>query len=137
MTKRKTTRTSKARTKRPRKTSIKAKTRVKTRHGAIEIQNGLGKMKTARSIARSLKQAADASENLTTAPFQAAMAALDHLIEFLDRQRSRLEAAKKELRKLYGEVLDDEPNRKRHQSDDSSKRGRARSKKSDMAVMSA
>ena len=65
------------------------------------------------------------------------MAALDHLIEFLDRQRSRLEAAKEELRKLYGEVIDDAPNRKRNRSDDSSKRGRARSKKPDMAVMSA
>ena len=137
MTKRKTSRTSKARTKRPRKTSIKPKTRVNTRHGAIDIQNGLGNMKTARAIARSLKQAADASEHITTAPFQAAMAALDHLIEFLDRQRSRLEAAKEELRKLYGEVIDDEPNRRRRQSDDSSKRGRARSKKPDMVVMSA
>lgn len=135
MTKRKTT--SKARTKRPRKTSIKGKTRVKTRHGAMDIQNGLGKMRTARAIAKSLKQAADASDNLATAPFQAAMAALDHLIEFLDRQRSRLEAAKEELRKLYGEVIDDEPNRRRYQSDDSSKRGRARSKKRDMAAMSA
>jgi hypothetical protein len=41
------------------------------------------------------------------------MAALDHLIAFLDRQKARLEAAKIELRKLYGEVVDEKPSRGR------------------------
>lgn len=90
----------------------RARTRVTTHNGSIDIENGLGGMKTARAIAKSLKQAADASENLTTAPFHAAMAALDHLIAFLDRQKERLEAAKDELRKLYGESVDDESKRR-------------------------
>jgi hypothetical protein len=75
----------------------------------MHIENGLGGMKSARAIAKSLKVAADASEHLTGAPFHAAMAALDHLIEFLDRQKERLEKAKVELRKLYGERSEDEP----------------------------
>src|SRR5262245_11735633 len=133
MTKRKTSRKSKARNNRPRKTSIKRKTRVSTHHGTMDIQNGLGNMKTALAIAQSLKKAADASENLTSAPFHAAMAALDHLIEFLDRQRSRLEAAKNELRKLYGEVLDDDPSRR--PSPGPSKRNRRRSKKSSGSLL--
>lgn len=95
-----------------RTTQARRKTRVTTHHGVLDIENGLGRMKTARAIATSLKQAADASENLTSAPFHAAMAALDHLIGFLDRQKARLEAAKDELRKLYGEVVE-EPPRKR------------------------
>ena len=91
----------------------KVRTRVKTRNGAIDIENGLGRMKTARAIAKTLKKAADASENLSAAPYLAAMAALDHLIAFLDRQKARLEAAKIELAKLYGETIVDEPNRRR------------------------
>jgi hypothetical protein len=47
----------------------KRKTRVSTPHGTMVIQNGLGTMKSARAIATSLKKAADASDNLTTAPF--------------------------------------------------------------------
>lgn len=91
--------------------TVKRKTRVATNGGVLEIENGLGRMKTARAIAKSLKKAADASDNLTTAPFHAAMAALDHLIGFLERQRVRLEAAKDELRRLYGETME-EPNRR-------------------------
>jgi hypothetical protein len=91
----------------------KVRTRVKTRSGAIYIENGLGGMKTARAIAKTLKKAADASDNLSAAPYIAAMAALDHLIAFLDRQKARLEAAKIELAKLYGENIVDEPNRRR------------------------
>jgi flagellin-like hook-associated protein FlgL len=113
-----------------RKSSSKAKrkTRVRTAHGDLEIQNGLGTMKTSRAIAKTLKQAADASENLTTAPFHAAMAALDHLIQFLDRQRARLEAAKEELRTLYGEVMD-EPNRRQSHPDQDKGDKRQRPKK--------
>lgn len=111
-------------------TKTKSKTRVRTPHGALDIQNGLGRMKTPRAIAKKLKQAADASENLTTAPFHAAMAALDHLIHFLDRQRARLEAAKEELRKLYGEAMD-EPNRRRSHPEPETAGSRQRSKKRD------
>jgi len=93
----------------PAKVKPKRRTRVTTRHGVLDIENGLGRMKTPRAIAKTLKRAADASENLTTAPFHAAMAALDHLIHFLDRQRARLEAAKVELHKLYGETIDEPP----------------------------
>ena len=124
-------RTARTKTKRVRRKSsskAKPKTRVRTPHGALDIQNGLGRMKTPRAIAKTLKQAADASENLTTAPFQAAMAALDHLIQFLDRQRARLEAAKEELRRLYGEV-NDEPNRRPSHPDEDAASNRPRTKK--------
>jgi hypothetical protein len=95
---------------RPRtKSNGKRHTRLSTRHGALDIEHGLGALRTSRAIAKSLKKAADASEMLTTAPFNAAMAAIDHLIEFLDRQKERLEGAKIELCKLYGEVLEDAP----------------------------
>jgi predicted nucleic acid-binding Zn-ribbon protein len=91
------------------KVKSKRRTRVATRHGVLDIENGLGRMKTPRAIAKTLKRAADASEDLTSAPFHAAMAALDHLIHFLDRQRARLEAARVELQKLYGESVDEPP----------------------------
>jgi hypothetical protein len=115
----------KTRKKTARKTSTKArrKTRIATPHGPVVIENGLGGMKTARAIAKALKQAADASDNLSTAPFHAAMAALDHLISFLDRQRERLEAAKDELRRLYG---DTEPNRRVRRDDTAPARPRKR-----------
>jgi len=112
------------------KSKAKPKTRVRTPHGALDIQNGLGRMKTPRAIAKTLKQAADASENLTTAPFHAAMAALDHLIQFLDRQRARLEAAKEELRKLYGETMD-EPYRRKSHPDQKADSNQPQSKKRD------
>jgi hypothetical protein len=112
--KKKTTSRTRSKKTRARITSVnkKARTRIKTRHGAMDIQNGLGGMKTARAIARSLKKAADASDGIKTAPFTAAMAALDHMIAFLDRQKERLEAARIELRKLYGEMTDDVPARR-------------------------
>jgi hypothetical protein len=99
----------------------------------MDIQNGLGGMKTARAIARSLKKAADASDGIKTAPFTAAMAALDHMIAFLDRQKERLEAARIELRKLYGEMTDDVPDRRSARSGEDEYRGptaRARGKRS-------
>lgn len=124
-----TSRTARSKTNRRKSASkAKPKTRVRTPHGALDIQNGLGRMKTPRAIAKSLKQAADASEHLTTAPFHAAMAALDHLIQFLDRQRARLEAAKEELRVLYGEAMD-EPNRRQSHTAPDTASSRPRSKK--------
>jgi hypothetical protein len=120
------------------KAKAKPKTRVRTPHGALDIQNGLGRMKTPRAIAKTLKQAADASENLTSAPFQAAMAALDHLIQFLDRQRARLEAAKEELRKLYGEVNDKPLRRESHPDQDKAdKRRRPKKREGFKVAMSA
>lgn len=97
-----------------RKRNVKSKkatrrTRLTTRRGTLDIENGLGRMKSARAIAQSLKHAADASSNLKAAPLTAAMAAIDHLIAFLDKQKARLEAAKVELRKLYNEPLDEKP----------------------------
>ena len=100
------TRQKSKRTRAAAKKKTKRKTRLSTRHGSIDIEHGLGGLKTPRAIAKTLKRAADASQGLTNAPYQAAIAALDQLIAFLDRQKERLEAAKIELRKLYGE---DEP----------------------------
>ncbi|HKW15457.1 MAG TPA: DUF3175 domain-containing protein [Candidatus Krumholzibacteria bacterium] len=125
-------------------TKKKVRTRVTTRRGTIDIENGLGRMKTARAIARSLKKAADASENLGTAPYLAAMAALDHLIAFLDRQKARLEAAKIELARLYGEAIDEEPNRRHsagavseyRRTAAKSKNGRRSRKRDDMVTSS-
>ena len=118
--------------------TAKPRTRVRTPHGALDIQNGLGRMKTPRAIAKTLKQAADASENLTSAPFHAAMAALDHLIQFLDRQRARLEAAKEELRKLYGEAMDEPYRRQSHTDQDTvGKRQRPKKREGFKVAMSA
>jgi hypothetical protein len=111
------------------KTKTKAKTKAKTRarvkvtrpaaamkskeyrpdemiktNGSMEIDPNLMHMKTARAIAKSLKHSADGSKKLTHSPFHSALSTLNHLISHVEVQKARLEAARGELRQLYGEV---------------------------------
>jgi hypothetical protein len=101
------TRTSSTRT-RPqttKKTEYRPKEVIKT-NGAMDLDPGLLQMRSAREIAKSLKRSADTSKRLKNTPFHSAMSTLNYLVEHLDVQKARLEAAKKELRHLYGEDED-------------------------------
>jgi hypothetical protein len=76
---------------------------IKT-NGSMVLEPGLLQMKTARAIAKSLKHSADTSKRLTNTPFHSALSTLNFLISHVELQKARLEAAKKELRELYGET---------------------------------
>lgn len=100
------------------------KTRVKTARGsrsktrywsaevtahsdALDLDPGVFKRGDARSIARSLKRSADQSRRRKSSPFQSAMSMLTFYINRAGKglsaaQRSRLQAAKSQLRSLYG-----------------------------------
>ena len=107
------------------KAKTKAKTRVRTKvtrptvatknkeyrpedlirtNGSMELDPNLMHMKTARAMAKSLKRSADESKRLTHSPFHSALSTLNHLITHVEVQKARLEAARTELRILYGEV---------------------------------
>jgi hypothetical protein len=73
-------------------------------NGSMELDPNLMHMKTARAMAKSLKSSADSSKRLTHSPFHSALSTLNHLITHVEVQKARLEAARGELRKLYGEV---------------------------------
>jgi hypothetical protein len=76
---------------------------IKT-NGSMVLDPNLMHMKTARAIAKSLKHSADGSKKLTHSPFHSALSTLNHLITHVEVQKARLEAARGELRRLYGEV---------------------------------
>jgi Protein of unknown function (DUF3175) len=74
---------------------------------ALDLQPGVFKRGNARSIARSLKRSAEQSRRRKASPFQSAMSMLNFYINRAGKglpaaQRSRLQAAKSELRALYG-----------------------------------
>ena len=74
---------------------------------ALDLEPGVFKRGDARSIARSLKRSADQSRRRKSSPFQSAMSMLTFYINRAGKdlphaQRSRLQAAKVELRALYG-----------------------------------
>ncbi|MGH8206182.1 MAG: DUF3175 domain-containing protein [Steroidobacteraceae bacterium] len=74
---------------------------------AMDLDPGVFKRTDPRSIARSLKRSAEKSHNLKSAPFRSAMSMLNFYINRAGRglnaaQRQRLQAAKSELRALYG-----------------------------------
>jgi hypothetical protein len=73
-------------------------------NGSMEIDPGLMHMRTARAIAKSLKQSADSSKRLTHSPFHSALSTLNFLIAHVEVQKARLESARAELRQLYNEV---------------------------------
>lgn len=132
----KTTRTSKKKVRARKPTRARRKTRVTTPHGALHLENGLGALPSARSIAKSIKRAADASTSVKAASYEAALAAVNYLIRHLDKQLARLHAARQHLRELYDEVLEDEPQRRmRHISDErvAARGPRKRGRKLDLA----
>jgi hypothetical protein len=81
--------------------------RVTERSNALDLDEGVFSKDDPRSIARSLKRSADRSRRRKSDPFRSAMSMLTFYInragEKLPKsQRKRLEAAKDELRDLYG-----------------------------------
>jgi hypothetical protein len=81
--------------------------RVSRESNALDLEAGVFTWKDPRRIAASLKRSAEASRRRKSPPFRSAMSMLVFYInragKSLDpQQRAVLEAAKIELRKLYG-----------------------------------
>ena len=80
---------------------------VTRRSNALDLEKGVFTKAGPRAIARSLKRSADRSRRRKSDSFRSAMSMLTFYInragkELPQRQRARLEAAKDELRDLYG-----------------------------------
>jgi hypothetical protein len=74
---------------------------------ALDLEAGVFTLDDPKEIARSLKRSAERSERRKSDPFRSAMSMLTFYINRAGRQlpaaqRKRLEAAKNELRVLYG-----------------------------------
>jgi hypothetical protein len=81
--------------------------RVTKRSNALDLEEGVFSRDNPRSIARSLKRSADRSRRRKADPFRSAMSMLNFYInragkKLSKNRRARLEAAKDELRVLYG-----------------------------------
>ena len=81
--------------------------RVTETSDALTLQHGVFAKPDARSIARSLKRSADASRRRKSSPYRSALSMLTFYINRAGRtlsatRRRKLEAAKGELRRLYG-----------------------------------
>ncbi len=81
--------------------------RVTQKSNALDLQKGVFTRKSARSVALSLKRSAERSRRRKSDPYRSAMSMLSFYINRAGKtlpkaQRARLEAAKSELRKLYG-----------------------------------
>jgi hypothetical protein len=83
--------------------------RQMTTNGSFELDPRLFQMRTGRAIATSLKRSADQSNHIGTTPFHSAMSTLGALVSQVELVKARLEAAKKELRQLYGEGVEKTP----------------------------
>jgi hypothetical protein len=82
---------------------------VTERSNALDLEAGVFTLEDPREIARSLKRSADRSERRKAGPFPSAMSMLSFYINRAGRnlpaaQRRRLEAAKDELRRIYGKT---------------------------------
>lgn len=81
--------------------------RVTENSNALDLERGVFSKDDPRGIARSLKRSADGSRRRKSNPFRSAVSMLNFYInragKNLSKKRlSRLEAAKNELRELYG-----------------------------------
>jgi hypothetical protein len=81
--------------------------RVTETSNALDLEKGVFSGDDPGSIARSLKRSADRSKRKKAEPFRSAMSMLNFYINRAGKKlsrsrRARLEAAKKELRALYG-----------------------------------
>ncbi|WP_312846315.1 DUF3175 domain-containing protein [Marinobacter arenosus] len=81
--------------------------RVTESSDALNLEHGVFSLKNPRDIARSLKQSAEDSTRRKSDPYRSAMSMLTFYInragkQLAPEQRERLEAAKDELRALYG-----------------------------------
>ena len=82
---------------------------VMKRSDALDLEEGVFTQRSAVEIARSLKRSADRSRRRKGTPFQSAMSMLNFHINRAGKQlsaaqKSRLERAKDELRKLFGKT---------------------------------
>ena len=96
-----------AKSKRPAKKVHRWSHRVTERSDALDLDKGVFSLASPRRIALSLKRSADRSRRRKTDPFRSAMSMLNFYINRAGRnlspvRRGRLEAAKGELRRLYG-----------------------------------
>jgi hypothetical protein len=83
--------------------------RVTEKSNALDLEEGVFSKDDPRSIARSLKRSADRSRRRKSDPFRSAMSMLTFYINRAGKQLSkvrlkRLEAAREELRDLYGKT---------------------------------
>lgn len=106
MTARKTARRRKATTRR-RTTARRWSADVTRRSDALDLENGVFRLGSARKIAASLKHSAEASSRRKSTPYRSAMSMLTFYINRAGRElpagRKRvLERAKSELRKAFG-----------------------------------
>ncbi|HKK57341.1 DUF3175 domain-containing protein [Marinobacter sp.] len=74
---------------------------------ALDLENGVFTLEDPREIARSLKASAEDSKRRKSDPYRSAMSMLTFYMnragkQLPDEQRARLEAAKDELRDLFG-----------------------------------
>jgi hypothetical protein len=81
--------------------------KVTEESNALDLEQGVFSKDDPRSIARSLKRSADRSHRRNVDPFRSAMSMLTFYINRAGKKlsksrRKRLEAAKEELRDLYG-----------------------------------
>jgi hypothetical protein len=81
--------------------------RVTERSNALDLDPGVFAQRDPRRIARSLKRSAERSRRRKSDPYRSAMSMLTFYInragkQLSKTQRGRLEAAKDELRHLYG-----------------------------------
>ena len=81
--------------------------RVTQTSNALDLEEGVFSLDDPRRIARSLKRSADRSRRRKSDPFRSAMSMLTFYINRAGRnlsteRRARLEAAKEELRVLFG-----------------------------------
>jgi hypothetical protein len=81
--------------------------RVTETSNALDLEEGVFSLDNPRSIARSLKRSAEHSHRRKSDPFRSAMSMLTFYINragsrLSKERRGRLEAAKQELRALYG-----------------------------------
>ena len=80
---------------------------VTERSDALDLEHGVFTQRSAKKIAASLKRSAERSERRKSSPYRSAMSMLTFYInragdQLTQAQRSRLEAAKDELRTLFG-----------------------------------
>ncbi|TBW49117.1 DUF3175 domain-containing protein [Marinobacter halodurans] len=81
--------------------------RVTKTSDALDLEEGVFTRKDPRAIAQSLKESAESSERRKSDPYRSAMSMLTFYLNragknMPDAQRQVLEAAKDELRSLYG-----------------------------------
>jgi hypothetical protein len=100
-------RRSPARKKAPTKPTRRWSARVTAQSDALDLQDGVFKLKDPKSVARSLKRSSESSSRRKASPYRSALSMLVFYINRAGknlpvRRRKTLEQAKVELRRLFG-----------------------------------